>query len=226
MMKKVFVLFLVIGLFFTTGCGRREESFTKDEIKFKEEYESLNGKVQNDKKIMDVKIMDDNNISYIDSSEVIDIIKYKTAVIYFGFPNCPWCRNAVPALLDAATDFGLDKVYYANLLDERDQKHLDDEGNVVVDKEGSKNYDEILKLLKDHLGVYEGLEDDQMKRLYFPTVLFVKNGKVEDIHIGTLNSQKDPYQKLTDKQYRKLKETYKKAIQKVQKLTCDTDKTC
>lgn len=225
-MKKVLVFILMLSVLFMTGCGKdNTNSFTDDEVKFKEEYESLNGKTQNDKKIMNIEVLDDNNMVYVDSSEVIDIIKNKTGVIYFGFPTCPWCRNAVPVLLDAMKDAGLNQIYYANLLEERDQKHLD-EGEIVTDKEGSKNYQELLELLKDHLGAYEGLEDDSIKRLYFPTVLFVKNGKVEDIHIGTVDSQENPYERLTDKEYKELKNIYTKAIKKVQVLTCDTDKTC
>ncbi len=224
-MKKKVILFMIISIFLIAGCTKKEVKVTKEEQKFKEEYESLNGQKQNDKTIMEISIPEDNKISYIDSSEVIDIIKNKTGVIYFGFPKCPWCRNLVPVLIEASKETDLDKIYYANLLEERNTKHKEDE-EIIEDKKGSENYYKILELLNDKLGVYEGLDDEDEKRLYFPTVLFVKNGKVEDIHIGTLDSQEDPYKKLTEDQHKKLKEILKKAIKKTQSLTCDTDKTC
>lgn len=225
-MKKFILILMIVSLFFVTACSGRKEENTKDEKKFKEEYESLNGKKQGEKVIMSIDVSEDNKMKYIDSSEVVRILEGKTGVVYFGFPNCPWCRNIVPVLIDALHDTGLDQVYYANLLEERDTKKIDEEGKIVVEKEGSKNYQRILELLHDQLGNYEGLNDDSIKRLYFPTVVFVKNGKVEDIHIGSLDSQKDPYKKLTKKQYEELKTIYEKGITKIQNLTCDTDKTC
>lgn len=225
-MKKVVLFVVVISLVFLTGCGKKMESVTKDEVKFQKEYENLNGKKQGDKKNLEVSIPDSNKMKYINSDEVISILEKKTGVIYFGFPNCPWCRNAVPVLIDAAIDSGLDSIYYANLLEERDTKKLDDEGQIVTEKEGSEAYYKIVDLLKDSLGVYEGLDDDSVKRLYFPTVVFVKNGKVEAVHIGTVDSQKDPYKELNSKEKEQLKDIYVKAITKIQNLTCDTDKTC
>jgi len=225
-MKKIVLFLMIISLFFVTACSDRKEESTTDEKKFKEEYESLNGKKQGEKEIMSIDISEDNRVEYVDSSEVLDILEKKTGVIYFGFPNCPWCRNIVPVLIDALHDTDFDHIYYANLLEERDTKKLDEEGRVVIEKEGSKNYQRILELLHDNLGSYEGLNDEKIKRLYFPTVVFVKNGKVEDIHIGSLDAQKDPYKKLTKKQYEELKVIYEKGITKIQSLTCDTDKTC
>lgn len=225
-MRKI-VGIILIGLFFITmGCGCEKSNITEDEKKFKEEYEAINGEQKGDKKVMSLEIEEDNHMKYIDSGEVLSVLENKTGVIYFGFPLCPWCRNVVPILIEAAKDAGLDTVYYANLLEERDQKKLDDSGEIVTEKKGSANYHKIVEKLKDHLGVYEGLEDDAIKRLYFPTVVFVKNGKVEDIHIGTLDSQKDPYQKLSKKEQEKLKNIYGKGMKSIQSLTCDTDKTC
>lgn len=224
-MKKVVIL-LIISILLVTGCTKKQLKVTKDEQKFKEEYESINGQKQNDKEIMELNVPEENKISYIDSSEVLDIIKNKTGVIYFGFPKCPWCRNLVPVLIDAAEEVELDKIYYANLLDERNTKTKNEDGEIIEEKKGSDNYYKLLELLDDKLGVYEGLDSEEEKRLYFPTVLFVKNGHVEDIHIGTLDSQKDPYKKLTEKQEKELKSILTKAMKKTQSLTCDTDKTC
>ena len=75
-----------------------------DAIKFKNEYESLNGyKNENsDKEYMKVEIDSENPIVYKTGQEILDILKKENAIVYFGFALCPWCRNAVPVLLDAA----------------------------------------------------------------------------------------------------------------------------
>jgi len=224
-MKKLVAFFFILTLFFTVACHGREEVIRADEKKFKEEYESINGKKRGESTIMSISVLDHNRMKYIGSEEVIRILEGKSGVIYFGFPECPWCRNVVPVLIEACEDADLDVIYYANLSSERDKKELKD-GEIVTIEEGSQNYKRIIELLGNHLGVYEGLEDDTIRRLYFPTVLFVKNGKVESIHIGTLDSQKDPYKALTSKQKKELKNIYTKGITKVQNLTCDTNKTC
>ena len=224
-MKKLIVFFFIFTLFFTVACNGREDELRADEKKFKEEYESINGKKRGESTIMPISIADHNRMKYIDSDEVIRILEGKSGVIYFGFPQCPWCRNIVPVLIDAGEEADLDVIYYANLSSERDKKERKD-GEIVTIEEGSQKYKKIIQHLREHLGVYEGLEDDTIFRLYFPTVLFVKNGKVESVHIGTVDSHKDPYKALTSKQEKELKNIYRKGITKVQSLTCDTNKTC
>ena len=60
-----------------------------------------------------------------------------------------------------------------------------------------------------------------IKRLYFPTVVFIKDGKILNIHIGTLEEQTDPYTPLTEKQKDTLKNIYKTNILKTIDTKCD-----
>ena len=72
--------------------------------RFKLEYESLNGQKTDDgREYMEVNINNDNKIVYADYKTIFDVLD-GTGVIYFGFPECPWCRNAVPVLLEAAEE--------------------------------------------------------------------------------------------------------------------------
>lgn len=216
-MKKIIPLLIFILIL--TGCNKKEET---DSIKFKKEYESLNGKTNDYKKEYSSILIDENNpIVYVTYDEIINIIKNDTAIIYFGFPECPWCRTAIPVLLDSANEMGIDKIYYFNALSIRDKKSLDKDGNIIVEEEGTEEYKEIVKLLYDFLPSYEGLNDETIKRLYFPTVVFIKNGKVVKSHIGTLDSQEDPYKKLTNEQYMELKEIYSDYINEAFEIVCD-----
>ncbi len=207
-MDKKKILLLGIFLIVAVMCAyikvqNKYEIINEDAIKFKEEYESLNS--EGYKK---VEISENNQIKYSDYEEIVEILENGTGVIYLGFPECPWCRNAVPVLLDAASETGVETIYYYNALSIRDKKHLDDEGNIVVDEEGTEEYKKLVELLYDHLDSYDGLNDDTIKRIYFPTVIFVKDGKVIGLHTSTVDSQTDPSVSLTDEQYEELKDIY------------------
>ena len=128
--------------------------------------------------------------------------------------------------MDAVKETGIDKIYYYNALNIRDTKHLDDDGKVVVDKKGTKSYKRILELLGDKADVYDGLEDESIKRLYFPTVVFVRNGQVLSIHSSTVESQKDPSKKLTKKQTKELKEIYVQGLNEVKAKICEEEGKC
>ena len=224
MRKKLLVLLFLCVLF--TGCfnDKKEKKPVKvtDEIKFKEEYESLNGKKnKNGKEYVNISIPKDNKMVYATYDEIVDVIKNKNGVIYFGFPECPWCRNSVPILIDAINELGIDKIYYFNALDMRDEKKLDDSGNVVVVKEGTNEYKELLELLHGYISEYKGLNDPSIERLYFPTVIFVKNGEIIGSHVSTLESQTDPYKKLNKDEKQELKDIYLNLINQVYEVVCD-----
>lgn len=191
--------------------------------KFKKEYESLNGeKSESGKTYLDVSISKSDKIVYADYDKVFEILD-GTGVIYFGFPQCPWCRNSVPILLDVIENSSIDKLYYLNNYTDRDTKVLKDD-KVVTEKEGTSNYKKLLKKLGKRASVYDGLNDENIRRLYFPTVIVVKNGEITDYIEGTVESQTDPYKALTKKQKQELKNKYKKAINKLS--MCSQNEKC
>lgn len=220
---KIILMVVVLTIGFLTMFLKSNEKETKsDAISFKEEYESLNSKTNSqDKQYLSINISDDNVIKYASFEEIKEVLTKKSGVIYFGFPECPWCRNIIEPLFESAKEEGIEKIYYFNAHDIRDKKHLDDDGNIIVDDEGTSEYHELIKIMKDYLTPYEGLENNDIKRLYFPTVVFVKDGKIKDIHIGTIDEQKDPYTPLSGKQKEQLKSIYKKGIEKTISTTCD-----
>lgn len=224
---KLLIIFLIILICIITFITVKKNRVTKDEKNFKKEYERYNGYTNpgSDKKYFDVNIEEKNGIKYLDDDEVIDMLQNKTGIIYFGFPTCPWCRSMIEVLLDAKDSTNQKNIYYYNALDIRDEKVLED-GKVKTTKKGKKNYYKILDILGDKASVYEGLEDDSIKRLYFPTVVFVRNGKIVDIHISTVDSQEDPYKKLNKKQKAELKKIYTMGIAKMNGKECDSDTAC
>lgn len=228
--KKLFVAALllvtmVITLYIKVVNNHDKEiKSNEDAMRFKEEYENLNDKKQSSEKLYKTIAVDEQNpMIYASYDDIKKVITDGTGVIYFGFPECPWCRNAVPVLLEAAKETGIDKIYYFNALSIRDKKHLDEDGNIIVDDEGTKEYKELLELLYDDLGEYEGLNDSSVKRLYFPTVVFIKNGEILGLYIGTVDSQTDSSVALTSAQTEELREIYSQYMLQVLGTMCDTE---
>ena len=222
MRNKEVILSIIILVLMVILVLIKVPKYENDSVKFKNEYESLNNKDTGyNKKYLEMNIDEDNPIVYVEFDELINIIKNDTAIIYFGFPECPWCRNAVPVLLDVANELGIDKIYYYNAVSIRDKKALDENGNIVVEEEGTEEYKELVELLYDYLPVYDGLNDDKIKRLYLPAILSVKKGKIIGLHTSTVNSQKDPFTKLNNKQYEELKSIYFDYINKAFEIVCD-----
>ena len=166
----------------------------KDVKKFKTELESLNEK--NDVK---VKINDSSRIVYAKEQDVLNL---KNGIVLFGWPSCPWFRNAIEPLLQfAAREHAT--IYFLNIKDIRDKKELK-KGKVVTIDTGSVGYNAILKKFHDILNPYKTLQIDSIKRISSPTVLFIENGKAVFKVASTVISQKDAHVKLNAKQQKEL----------------------
>ena len=220
-LSVIVVIALVIAILFFLLNNKG----MSDGERFKQEYEELNDSH------LEVNIDSDNMIKYIGLEEAIDIIKNDTGVIYFGYPSCPWCRNAVPVLLDAASSTSLDTIYYVNAYNIRDVKEIDDDGNIVTTNEGDRLYDDLLEVLDDILDPYTITDDNGEvidlgeKRLYVPMVLFVKNGEVVSYHLSTVDSQEDPSISLNDRQRDELYNIYLDGISSVVGGICNVQES-
>jgi len=207
----IILLLVVIGIIINNKMNVKDDS-----IKFKEEYEVLNNQDTGyGKKHKEVNIDKNNPMVYTTFDEIFDILEDGTGIIYFGFPECPWCRALLPELLTVADDLGIDKIYYLNCKEDRDIKKLDDDGNVVTEKEGTPNYNKLIEKVGKYFWSYDGLNDESIKRLYFPTVLIVKDGEVKDIHIDVLDGFDDPYRDLTKDEKNKLHGILEEKLEKV-----------
>lgn len=220
----VILLVLVMTLVSIILINSKSNQKETDAIKFRNEYQSLNGKAAKNnlyKKHKKITIDEDNPIVYADYNKVFEVLE-DTGIIYFGFAECPWCRTIVPVMLEAANEIGIDKIYYFNQFDTRDIKKLEND-KVVTEKEGTSDYYKLLeKLGTEFTEEYEGLNDPTVRRIYAPTVIIVKDGKVISSIVGSVASQKDPYLPLTNEQTEELKTKYIEEMQKT--ILCD--RTC
>ncbi len=228
-MKKVLlVLFILISVITIYGCTK-ENSNNEDALKFKKEYEDLNDvEMSTGKNYPTVNISSDNKVIYASYEELFDILSEGSGVIYLGYPECPWCRNAVPVLLDASKELNMN-IYYMNMHDERDSIKAREDGSLEVVNEGTEGYKKLLERLDSILPDYT-LEDihgntvsANEKRVYVPLVVFVRDGEIVGYHADTVDSQTNPQILLNEDQKNELMDIYLDLMHKVLNDVC-TDK--
>ncbi len=187
---------------------------TKDELKFKEEYESINSIVneKTGKKNRKVTIPEKNGVKYIDGKQLIKKIKKKDSfIVYFGFKDCPWCRSVVEILIKTMKENNVKEIYYMDIKEVRDVYKIEDE-KLVKEKEGTPEYMELLKRLGKVLDDYT-VEDASTgeKRIYAPNVVGIKDGKATVMQTGVSKKETNPYMKLT----KTMKDDTKKQFERV-----------
>lgn len=234
--RSIFVVIAILLLLIITGCSYEQEVVITDAIKFKEEYESINGnKVGNSSyTVRELSIPDDNPFVYASANDIITMMdNNETFVVYFGFNSCPWCRSVIPSLLDVAEDLKLEKIYYVDVKDIRDKLDVDEDGNIVTTKEGSEGYIGLLarlnSVLDDYTLEYDGQEiSTGEKRIYAPNVVSVVNGKAKQLETGVSDQLTDPFMEITEEMK---KETYNKFECSIKcvlenKNTCSSKTAC
>lgn len=232
-MKKLKIITLMLfTIIFITGCFNK----SNDALKFKEEYETLNGKaIENtDKIIRTISVDKDNSFIYKEAKDIVDLMKNEeTFLVYFGFASCPWCRSVIPSLTKASKDLEIDKIYYVDVFEIRSKLSLDKDGNISTEKEGTKEYYELLELMDNVLSDYtlansEGTKISMgEKRIYAPNVVSVVNGKAVKMETGISEKLSDPYMELTDEIEKDSYNTFKSLIKIVLKDdTCKLNEEC
>lgn len=201
------LLFAGIYLYFDSIQNYSNSTNTTDAFRFKNEYESLNGKIdQQGNSYPELTISKQNPILYVSSDEILKIFDSGTGIIYIGSPKSIECRNIIPLLMSVSAELGVDEIYYFDATSIRDEKQLNQETNEIETiVEGTEEYYKIVDRLQQYLPSYEGLGDSNLKRLYFPTVVAVKNGKIIASHTGGIEEETSEDQ---------LKEIYKNMILK------------
>lgn len=237
--EKIFLILVPIFAAIAITIGYLQvANIENDAIKFKMEYENYNAKeTRYGQTYQTLEISKKNKIKYSNYEEIINIINKGTGIIYLGFPECPWCRTAIPVLFDVVEDNSIDTIYYLNIKNDRDsyvveegkvQYALDENGNEI---KGSEGYKSLLEELDEYLDDYTITVDGKTyevgeKRIYAPSVIFVKDGNVLGIQVSTVSGQKSGFDKLTEEQYEELYNIYEDYILDMTSNTCTSDSVC
>ena len=170
---------------------------TPDMLRFQYEYEALNDyPTAAGVNLKAITIPEFNLIQYITPEEILEIAESGTGLIYFGFPQCPWCRQMTPLLIDVALEMGLDVIHYLDLLPIRTTWQLQDGIPVMVDP-GHPRYQDLLvafssvlepmELNPFHLTDADGnrINTDEL-RIFVPTVVAIRDGVIVASHVYTV----------------------------------------
>lgn len=151
-------------------------TITSDSLSFKNEFEADN----DDKNKVNVSIKSYNTVSISTFEEIFEKLESdETYILFFGSVKDENSRIMAGPL----TNFALtqdETIYYLDIYDDIDEKKLS-KNKVKTVKKGSDNYYTLVSKLSGYLPAYEGLNDESIKRVYMPTIVFVEKGKVEKV---------------------------------------------
>lgn len=202
-MKKIIVCLFTLLLI--CGCSFKES----DSDKFKNDYESLNGKESSYGVHRTVSI-DDNPFIFSNSDEIVKMIEEKkTFYVYFGDKACPWCRSVIEKVISVSKKYGINEIYYINIWDDEHNEILRDkyeikDGVAVKTVDGDKNYSKLLEYFDTLLKDYTLTDSDGKvikvgeKRIFAPNFIYVENGVAKRFTDGISSNLKSPFDELTE----------------------------
>jgi predicted bacteriocin transport accessory protein len=201
-MKFYKIIFLVISSCMFLQCqgkgGQKMENGSRisDSEKFALEY-PLVGK--------------DNIFLYRNAAETADILEKGRGIVYIGFKECPWCQRYAVFLHDVAREMELDKIYYCDIRDDRENN--------------SEAYRRIVRILNGYLQY----DDEGHPRVYVPDVSIVSRGRIitHDFETSKETSGYDkPEEYWNDERVNALKEKLRAGIDILKQLISRTCNTC
>ena len=181
------VLLLLIASLVVYFVFTKKDNNT-DNIKFSKEYTSVSK---------------DNVFVYRSKEEIINILEHGTGIVYLGFPECPWCEAYVVLLNEIAKNEGIEKIYYYNIKEDRD--------------DNTKFYQKVVSILNDYLDY----DEEGKKRIFVPNVTFVKEGKIIfNYNETSLISYKSPSEYCTEEKKTLFNEKFRKNINELLDDVC------
>lgn len=231
--KKVFlgvIIILVIISIVTVAMALKDKKTevniitNSDAENFKNEYESLNNLVNNNVIMPEVSIDSDNPVTILNEDKTLDLLKTSTGILYLGYPDSTGCRLFLPILLKTINNAGIDKLFYLNIKNIRDEISIDSKGNPETTIEGSRVYLEMLNILDDYLKPYYLKDKDgneispSEKRIYAPMLIGIKDGEI----VGTFNELDENFnEELSKEKTEEIVNKIMEIINKVYNINCD-----
>ena len=210
MKKKMFIiLLLIIGVVSITACNKKE-IVLNDSKKFKEEYESFNGQKNDYFEYRNLFIDENNPFVYITAEDIVEKIENKeTFIVYFGDPECPWCRSVIEQAIESANKNNIGKIYYVRIWDGFHNEILRDvyklqNGKTSIKSKGTDAYYRLLEYFDDLLDDYILIDEKDKevkvneKRIFAPDFVFVKDGVAKKIVQGISSKQENFNSTLTE----------------------------
>ncbi len=182
MITYIILYIICIGLFIMVGNIEVKNNSLTEALKFSNIYKNVS---------------QDNLYVFANAIDVLNIVNGRSGVILFGFPQNKWTSYYAEYLDSVGKEVGLDKIYYYNFLNDRD--------------ESNGTYETLVK----NLGVYTPTLDEGVSDIMAPTILVVKEGNVlmyyDEVSINKGNVTPDVY--FTENQVAEIKELLKSVLE-------------
>lgn len=152
-------------------------TITNDSLKFKKEFEANNDK----KNKVNIAIKNYSTVTYSSYEEIFKKLESdESYILFFASSTDENSRIMASVLVDKALTLKED-IYYLDISNDMDTKELTKDGKIKTIKKGSGNYYELVKKLNGYLPAYKELNDDTVKRIYLPAVVFIQKGKIKKV---------------------------------------------
>jgi predicted bacteriocin transport accessory protein len=139
----------------------------------------------------EVKSEDESTFEQISFDDAIALFENKgSGILYFGFPDCPWCQEVVPELASLAKEDNVNILYVRTRDDDRERLYTDEQKEQI----------------QPYMENYMSENDEGVMTLYVPVVAVVKDGEVIAGHVGSIEGHNAKEEELTEEQKEELKE--------------------
>jgi len=214
--RKFIILLISVLLLSLTGCTKP----STDALRFKEEYETWESDIA-------ITIPEDNPFVFSDFEEVVDKMKNgESFILYCGSNWCPWCRDVLPVFIECTKEHNIKKVLYVDVNpgqvnEKRNAYQLDENGKVYRSNEGTKGYNEFIKLAANVLRNYrngtitlDGTEWEGEKRVGAPNFIVVIDGEAVAMTSGISDLLKSAHDEITPEIREDIKSLIENALSK------------
>ena len=125
--------------------------------------------------------------------EAIDMFEnQESGILYFGFPDCPWCIEALPIMAEAAKENDKNIYYVQTRDEERNLIYTDEEKTAIL----------------SYVGQFEDTDDEGNVALFVPLVVVVEDGEALSGHVGTIEGHDAPARQMNEDEQDQLKGIY------------------
>ena len=184
---SLIVIAVIVGGIVNLNKKTKEKT---DGEKFSEEY---------------TEVTKDNVFVYRNAEQIIKILENGTGIVYLGFPECPWCQRYTKYLNEVAKDMEIEKIYYYNIREDR--------------QNNTEDYLKMVSLLEKHLQY----DQEGNKRIYAPSIIALKKGEIVGFDDETAWDTKGfskPDEYWTKEEVKDLKEKLEKMISDTEMNIC------
>ena len=109
---------------------------------------------------------EDNAFYYMEKEDLVSFLEHGTGILFFGFPECPWCQAYLPIANDVLLQAEAKCGYYNIYTDKTEDREFYDEiGNLLVSQNDTE--EEIIHY-----------DNDGKQVIFMPLILFVSEGRI------------------------------------------------